>query len=59
MKVKMLELEAGRGNCDVDALAQIRDMRAHIEVGFFTAFFGGGLFLIDSTAEGQMKILSL
>ena len=36
MKVKMLELEAGRGNCDVDALAQIRDMRAHIEVGFFT-----------------------
>jgi len=31
LKVKMLELEAGRGNCDVDALAQIRDMRAHIE----------------------------
>ena len=43
MKVKMLELEAGRGNCDVDALAQIRDMRAHIEVGFFTALFWRGI----------------
>jgi len=31
LKVKMLEMEAGRGNCDVDAIAQIRDMRAHIE----------------------------
>ncbi len=32
--MNLLEAEAGRGNCDYDAVGELRELRAHFEVSF-------------------------
>jgi hypothetical protein len=31
--MNLMEVEAGRGNCDYDAVGELRELRAHFEVG--------------------------
>jgi hypothetical protein len=30
--MNLMEVEAGRGNCDYDAVGELRELRAHFEV---------------------------
>jgi hypothetical protein len=32
LKMNLMEVEAGRGNCDYDAVGELRELRAHFEV---------------------------
>ena len=34
LKMNLLESEAGRGNCDYDAAAELRELRANFEVRY-------------------------
>ena len=37
--MNLLEAEAGRGNCDYDAVGELRELRAHFEVDLVTVPF--------------------
>jgi hypothetical protein len=34
--MNLMEVEAGRGNCDYDAVGELRELRAHFEVPYIT-----------------------
>jgi hypothetical protein len=36
--MNLMEVEAGRGNCDYDAVGELRELRAHFEVSHITKF---------------------
>ncbi len=37
--MNLMEVEAGRGNCDYDAVGELRELRAHFEVPYITNFY--------------------
>ncbi len=36
--MNLMEVEAGRGNCDYDAVGELRELRAHFEVRYHQCF---------------------
>jgi hypothetical protein len=39
--MNLMEVEAGRGNCDYDAVGELRELRAHFEVPYITNSYTG------------------